>query len=70
MLKCWRKVASKKEAYNKAKEDLIAAGETVEESAGEDIEINETDLKELKETIQNNIDTAKAFKEMIKKFKR
>ena len=70
VLKCWRKVASKKEAYNKAKEDLIAAGETVEESAGEDIEINETDLKELKETIQNNIDTAKAFKEMIKKFKK
>lgn len=70
VLKCWKKVSSKKEAYNKAKEDLIAAGETVEESAGEDIEINETDLKELKETIQNNIDTAKAFKEMIKKFKK
>lgn len=70
VLKCWKKVSDKKDAYNRAKDDLIAAGEEVEESPGEDIEINENDLKALKDVIQTNIDTAKTFKEQIKKFKK
>lgn len=70
VLSCRKKVLEKKSDYNIAKEELIAAGESVEESAGEDIEINETDITELKGMIQDNIDTAKVFKSMLKKFKK
>lgn len=70
VLKCWKKVSDKKEAYNNAKEELVSAGETVTESPGEDIEINEQDLKDLQNVIQMNIQSAKTFKEQVNKLKK
>lgn len=70
VLKCWKKVSQKKEAYNAAKNELEAAGETVKESEQENIEINEQDLKNLKSVIQQNVDSAKTFKNQIKKLKK